>query len=79
MNMEILGYIGMVDLLIGLALTRTDKKVHSDVFSIFGGFLMCIYGILMIAYPVTILNFIWVLIGINNLRKTLKEFGKKQE
>lgn len=69
---EILGYLGMILLLLGWALTRR-RPIDSTLISMTGGLVMTFYGFFIVSVPVILLEGTWVLIGFYNLKKIEKE------
>jgi len=69
---QLMGYTGMILILITLLLTR-KHFVKSQIISLIGGLLLTSNAYSTGAYPFMILNFIWTLISIYNLWKAMRE------
>jgi len=72
---DYVGYVGMILLLAGWAITR-KRKVTSDFLNIAGALVMTQYGCLLNQAPIMFLNFIWFLIGCYNLKQ---DAGEKKD
>jgi len=75
---QLMGYIGMVLILLTLLLTR-KHFVKSQIVSFIGGILLTsnAYAQGPRAYPFLVLNFIWTLISIYNLWKAGRDKSVK--
>jgi len=68
----VIGYLGMVLLLLAWALIM-KSKVASFIISAVGSVLIVIYGYYLQALPIMILNATWFIISIYNLLKVLNK------
>jgi len=73
---QLMGYSGMVLILLTLVLAR-KHFVKSQIVSLIGGLLLTSNAYATSAYPFMILNFIWTLISIYNLLKARREKNVK--
>lgn len=69
---ELLGYVGMILVLLTLALAR-KHFFKSQIISSIGGAFLVFNAFMTKAYPFMILNFIWTLISIYNLCKDRRD------
>jgi predicted membrane protein len=75
---DIIGYLGMIFVLLTLYLTRKHYET-SQVISIISGLLWTIYGLLANMLPIILLNLICIQISLYNLIKTRKDKNKKKK
>jgi len=75
---DIIGYLGMMFVLLTLYLTRKHYET-SQVISILGGLLLTVYGLLVNTLPTVLLNLICIQISVYNLLKTRKDKNKKKK
>jgi len=79
LSAEIIGWIGSVMLLTGYFTVRRYKLL-SDFLNIFGSQIMAIYGWLMQAYAVVVLNIAWLTVGLWHLfKEAANHFGNSRK
>lgn len=70
---EVIGWAGSGLLIVAYVLVSSKRLAPEDLayqtINLFGAFFLLIYAIHTLAYPFVLVNFIWLLIGINFLVK----------
>jgi len=75
---DLIGYVGVVLLLIGWYFTKTRYEI-SLYLNLVASVLMLIWALLAKAYPAFFLNFVWFLISLYNLYKEKTERWEESE
>jgi len=75
---DLVGYLGMILLLLAWYLSRTKYKLSARI-NFIGGIVMAIWALLLwpSAIPAVVLNSVWTVIGIYQLWKLRKNHEEK--
>ncbi len=79
---QIIGWSGSALLIIAYVLVSSKKlspeAVQYQLINLGGALFLLVYAIYTVAYPFVLVNFIWLIIGLNFLYKIYSKKGGKQ-